>query len=884
MAQTLDQIAAGMTPRMTEALTFWGDRNPHGSTARMNLGRGGGTLGAIHRRGLIGEGRDERGHGGYYLTPLGWALYTHLTGKPRPADPGRLALDEALAEAYAPDTDEAPAAAQHYRRTENGTTTYLTLAEGAAEIARLRQAYAQGEIPELFSGATGATYTNRDGLRIHLRLMDGPAPAPAAPRYLADYVTTLDGEQRVQRITVTEEGQTTPVLDEEMPYDPERNAARALEALGWTITGMETYGGPCLFRAWVEPSPVRDTTLLLPDQARGIVNQVHTTAQDFQTAEDPSGALLGYTFRAESHGRTRYGFITLARTFSMALEPTREDAAAMLPTAVLSDERQAQRPSPAVQRAAALAAQREKTTADRATYRATMDDRSAAEAHRHGAPLPPATVERIAERMAEPGQPGPFKPGDLIVCADGKTRTVDAMAPEFAGEPLRVIVEGGAQWIAADCEHARELELHAPQGYKGPQALCGYADHLAPARADGTMDVHERTPGTMGHCPGSLLTPRAHREELTRRHTTAFSYNPPRPDFLAATAKPGDVVELDGETFTVTDCQAAENRHFVNLVLDGAAYPVQFTTEDRITYRHRVRRHDVRCQECGVYAVESSDEAADGVPFQRLCGVCDHPDALNPDHRAAVLEEAVARLTARAAYASSAVFQPVGAVDQDRPVGWTFRTGYGPQSAYGWVTAHGRLISQVGTEYRWQSERAVLDHHEAGTLAPTSHDLMPALAARPVAEIRRGLAALRESDSTPHENAPARRVLEGTIVQHDGATEGCVPRDAEHPDVLAARRALAGLAAARMTDHHDVSEPTEQERNVRGYMVNPRGQGRVAIYWLEGGEIIRRDTPLHGAALDCLEDRMRRSGWETERMGRSAQCLFAHVPDAQRQG
>ncbi|MGW8602973.1 hypothetical protein ACWGLB_28990 [Streptomyces sp. NPDC055893] len=780
MAQTLDQIAAGMTPRMTEAVTFWGDRNPQGSTARMNLGKGGGTLGAIHRRDLIGEGRDERGHGGYYLTPLGWALYTHLTGKPRPADTGRLTLEEALAEAYAADVEEAPAA------------------------------------PSV-------------------------AEAPAAPRYLADYVTVLDGEQRVQRITVTEKGQTTPVQVKELPYDPERNAARALEAVGWTITGMETYGGPSLFRAWVEPtrkdaaareaaeiatrrarhtacdfepvtaadtdtvigwtyrgsdrpgsqygwvtssgqvsptanylfrgwaegcaqaavqgivrapgdvdrpdgvtvvpykegrwaverdsrllgfindqgaqapqgrystwspyaqgaafqdpaeavdaivcqwpqspasiaretgapapqiaaaaelletewSPegrsayvteargedarltreaaaaireelglpaarfalaigddartwarfhsytaairqaasygldvdaVRDTApLLTPDQARDIVTQVHPRAGDFRPVEGEHGTLQGYTFSA---GSTRFGFITMQQSFSMALEPTREDAAAMLPAAVLSDVRQAQRPSPAVQRAAALAAQRERAAIARAEHRAATDDGSAAEAHRHGATLPPATVDRLVQRTAE--QPGPFKAGDRIVCADGRTRTALGMAPEFADEPARVIVEGGAQWLAAECEPARDVET-----------------------------------------------------------------------------------------------------------------------------------------------------------------------------------------------------------------------------------------------------------------------------------------------------APARPVLVGTIVQHDGATDGCVPADVEHPDVLAARRALAGLAAARLTDHHDTSEPTEEQRDVRGYMVNPRGQGRVAIYWLEGGETIRRDTPLHGAALNCLEDRMKREGWQTERMGRSALCLFAHVPDAQRQG
>ncbi|MFD8820780.1 hypothetical protein ACFV1C_00175 [Streptomyces sp. NPDC059605] len=162
-------------------------------------------------------------------------------------------------------------------------------------------------------------------------------------RYLADYVTRINGEQRTQQITVIQEGQTTPVLDEELPYRAERNAVRTLESLGWAITGMQAYGGPSLFRAWVEPSPVCDTTILLPNQARGIVTQVYATAQDFQTVEGEEGALLGYTFRTEFRGRTRYGFITMQQSFSMALESTREDAAAMLSAVVLSDAPQAQR-------------------------------------------------------------------------------------------------------------------------------------------------------------------------------------------------------------------------------------------------------------------------------------------------------------------------------------------------------------------------------------------------------------------------------------------------------------------------------------------------------------------------------------------------------------
>ncbi|MGW7197237.1 hypothetical protein [Streptomyces chryseus] len=128
------------------------------------------------------------------------------------------------------------------------------------------------------------------------------------------------------------------------------------------------------------------------------------------------------------------------------------------------------------------------------------------------------------------------------------------------------------------------------------------------------------------------------------------------------------------------------------------------------------------------------------------------------------------------------------------------------------------------------------------------------------------------------EQAPARRVIEGVVVSHNGTAQGSTPANATHPNVIAARAALDGLAVATMTDHHDVSEPTEAEQDVRGYLVDPREGDRVAVYWLEGGRIIRRDTPLDGAALDCLADRLARRGWRVEKMLRSSQCVFAHRP------
>lgn len=685
---------------------------------------------------------------------------------------------------------------------------------------------------------------------------------PATPRYTAEYETVRVDGRAVDRITVRSTSQDTPVLFTEFPWDPDGNAGNNLAGLGWTITGMQAYGGPTHFHAHVEPSAPAPTQArrLMPDQARGVVITTFPQAQDFQPLHDRAGRFLGYTFQSTPTRSARFGWITNSGSYSKGLEQYRFAAELLLPAAVLEDQRAAQCTAPAAdQRAAALAARQIEETRQAARYRADTDDRIVADARRYGGTLAQTTADRIADRH----QAGPFKSGDRIVCPDEVTRTVQAMAPTVAGEPDHVIVDGGAQWIAGDCRHAAEPPFHGPLGYKGPRALCGYADHIAPTGLAGNMAVHERTAGTIGTCPGSLLAPRAHREELTRTHTTAYSHAAPRPTYLAYTGRQGDVIVVDGQERTVQDVTTTGTSSMVVTFADDTAEA--FTLEDRLVYRRRVRTCEVPCQECGVTVTLDADEATDGTLGHRLCGVCDHPDATDPEHRAAVLEEATARLSARASYSSAHGFQPV-AGDGPRRIGWTFRTGYGAQARYGWVTCLGRLTSQVGTEYRMQSEAAVIAHHEAGTLAPTGHDLVNLLAERPLAEIRLALEALQGADD------------------HDGATWGCSPRHAEHPDVIAARRALDGLSAARLTDHHGESDLTELEQEVHGYVAEPRGQGRVALYWMEGGKTIQRNTPEHGAALDCLADRMRREGWATEPLRRTSPVLFVHVPRGQRQG
>ncbi|MEU0719063.1 hypothetical protein ABZ498_18030 [Streptomyces lavendulocolor] len=168
-------------------------------------------------------------------------------------------------------------------------------------------------------------------------------------------------------------------------------------------------------------------------------------------------------------------------------------------------------------------------------------------------------------------------------------------------------------------------------------------------------------------------------------------------------------------------------------------------------------------------------------------------------------------------------------------------------------------------EYRAKmDERQAAEHRAHGAPVP--------------AAVQARIDARRAAEQAP-EQAPARRVIEGVVVAHSGATKGSMPADADHPNVIAARAALDGLAAALMTEHTDTSRYAEDvDTSVRGYLIEPREGARVAVYWVEQGRTIRRDTPLDGAALDCLADRLERRGWTVEKMLRSSQCVFAHRP------
>lgn len=244
-----------------------------------------------------------------------------------------------------------------------------------------------------------------------------------------------------------------------------------------------------------------------------------------------------------------------------------------------------------------------------------------------------------------------------------------------------------------------------------------------------------------------------------------------------------------------------------------------------------------------------------------LCGreVTEYTDGLDDRHRelcARCINAAEKRTRARelAAVEAKSVTKPEQAQRDEPSDTWTITTRAGDEIA----RVHGATAEDM--------TRAA--------------EALPAVQANMRREGGFARRRLYTSELTPAASEPAAEqdVVEGVVVEHAGTAEGSLPQDATHPDVVAAREALAGLAAATLTDRHDFSEPQDDERNVRGYVVNPRGQGRVALYWLEGGRNVRRDEMPHGPALDCLADRMTRRGWTVEKMLRSSLCVFAHRP------
>ncbi|MHB9861941.1 hypothetical protein [Streptomyces sp. YIM S03343] len=166
--------------------------------------------------------------------------------------------------------------------------------------------------------------------------------------------------------------------------------------------------------------------------------------------------------------------------------------------------------------------------------------------------------------------------------------------------------------------------------------------------------------------------------------------------------------------------------------------------------------------------------------------------------------------------------------------------------------ASGAIIDCPDRTYNALADRGIL-HRVYSTLTAKGEGILTALKAA---------------------QADAPSVVEGVIVTHAGTAHGSLPKHSDHADVRAALDALGDLRKAPMTDHTEVGD--DLDPSVWGAFVEPRGNGRVALYWLEGGGYCEQHGEPFKVQLDILADKLREAGWTIEK--RSVHCRFAHRP------
>ncbi|MET9819587.1 hypothetical protein [Streptomyces sp. NPDC006355] len=348
-----------------------------------------------------------------------------------------------------------------------------------------------------------------------------------------------------------------------------------------------------------------------------------------------------------------------------------------------------------------------------------------------------------------------FQEGDRVVCADGVARTVRAMAPHVNGEPARVIVEDGAEWIAANCRRANPEDLAAAR----------MASSACAAR------VRQSDPDNPQW--------RAALADLTATH-----------DFLKVAETNTAILAglARGEAEAARELEELERR----------TAPAESEGERAL-----------REEAAALFVVLSHDGQAHG-------------------------------------------FQPVHARGADRPIAWTYRTGFAHDARFGWVLAGGRLRTEhAAAVYRWQAEEdaasAVLTLTARGKGDTTVVD---ALAHASLDELRAALDGLRDRAAR---------------------TRGTHPRYVLDQDVAAA---LEVLAACHFAEVPHGFNPGAQEgaedhdASVTGLVVEPAANGHVTAYWVQEGRYVQADGRPWMHQLRDLRRKFEDAGWTVVPGGR----------------
>jgi hypothetical protein len=90
--------------------------------------------------------------------------------------------------------------AKVFKRSENGSTTYVSIREGMVEINHAMMA-GKKDVREMFEGSTGARITYKDGRRVTFLKVDAPEEQPAETSEHPDAWTVAGAGTLLHRFT-----------------------------------------------------------------------------------------------------------------------------------------------------------------------------------------------------------------------------------------------------------------------------------------------------------------------------------------------------------------------------------------------------------------------------------------------------------------------------------------------------------------------------------------------------------------------------------------------------------------------------------------------------------------------------------------------------------
>lgn len=317
--------------------------------------------------------------------------------------------------------------------------------------------------------------------------------------------------------------------------------------------------------------------------------------------------------------------------------------------------------------------------------------------------------------------------------------------------------------------------------------------------------------------------------------------------------EPAGVVVEDGTEWIAANCRAANPADLAAARMASSSTAARVREADTDDPQWRAALADLTAVHAYLKAAETNPAVLEGLTrggaeaARELEELERRTAPAESEGERALREEAAALFVVLSHDGQAHGFEPVRARGADRPVAWTYRTGFSHGARYGWVLAGGRLRTEhPEAVYRWQAEE------DAAASVLT-------LAAR-------GEGDTSVVDALAHASLDELREATDRLRDRAARTRGTAPRHVLDEDVRAALEVLAACHFAEVPNDFNPGAAygaEDHDWSVTGLVVEPAANGHVTAYWVERGRYVTAAGDPFTAQLRDLRRKFQEAGWAT---------------------